>query len=501
MSDQITKVHDDTFLINFFKNFETMLTPSKAERRYSGTADFQVFSEFLIKDIKEVQGKLEKPDDEYLYYVCQHIYNILDWIRLIVDAGFTTFSGAFEQLFEEHFKDGRILQNIYDACFEKWIFQKEGQYKIGENFYNILNGKIYYHDRLGQWFEVSRTTAFDLLPDRVLIKDNDTISELNRGYKETWYDAIIRQWENKKYQGVLPNNFLQFDGKETSPEAYFDFSIEYIKTLLKNPVSITELERFGGDEDVDIEYVVKICAPLLDIVKRRRDDNSHTLYLLRDCVTFYEAQKTIDILCGEDTSADQILVGRKLLSHKPGQWGYYAVMLEALYIAHDRYPTNFDDFYNEYARLMNMFASLNPEFGKIIANIADYIKQHIETNKNKIVVFDIGFQGSIALLTKYIIDHHIHPSNSGGKIEADIKIGVGALWSKELFGDRFEDDYFPFLNRVQLMARSDELYHYKEDSLKDGKLQVIMGDRKWQQKATIELVVLVIVALLSQTDK
>ena len=502
MSDQTTKNPDDAFLIEFFKNFETMLSPSKAERRYSGTADFKVFSEFLIKDIGEMKVRLKDADNEYFYYACRHIFNILDWIRLIVDAGFITFRDAFEQLFEDNYKDRHILQNMYDACFEKWISQKRGQYEIGENFYNVIDGKLYYHNRRGQWFEVDRKTAFDLKPDQILVEDGIVISQLDGEYKETWYDSIIKRWENKKYQGVLADDFLQFNDKETSPEAYFDFTIEHIKTLLKNPVSVTELERFSGGEDIDIEYLVKICVPLLDIVKKRRNSGSHTLFLLRDCVLFYEAQKTVDILCGEDTSADQILVGRKLLSHKPGQWGYYAVMLEALYIAHDRCPTNFDDFYNEYARLLDMFVSLNSEFGRIITDIADYIKQHIKTDKNKIVVFDIGFQGSIALLTKYIIDRHIKPSGPGGKkIETDIKIGVGAVWSKELFGDRYESDYFPFLNRVQLMARSDELYHYKEESLNAGKLQVIMGDKKWQQKATIELVVLVIVALLSETDK
>ena len=76
-----------------------------------------------------------------------------------------------------------------------------------------------------------------------------------------------------------------------------------------------------------------------------------------------------------------------------------------------------------------------------------------KTDKKKVIVFDIGFRGSIALLTKYIIDNHINPSNLDKKIEIDIEVGVGALWSKELFGDRHLGDYFPFLNRLQLMKR------------------------------------------------
>ncbi|EKE22179.1 MAG: hypothetical protein ACD_7C00029G0005, partial [uncultured bacterium] len=63
----------------------------------------------------------------------------------------------------------------------------------------------------------------------------------------------------------------------------------------------------------------------------------------------------------------------------------------------------------------------------------------------------------------------------------------------------YENDYFPFLNRVQLMARSDELFHYKEESLESGKLRVVMGNKEWQQKAAIELAVLEMVILLTQT--
>lgn len=495
MPDQISQKQTDEWLIKLFKDVGTILTPDISKINWSVTTDFQVFSEFLIKDIKEMQERLKDADDEYLYYVCRHIFNIKDWIGLIVTAGFLNFNDTFEKLFYEKFGDKHILQNMYDSCFDRWISHKNGQQKIGENFYNIQGGKLYYRNRFGQWFEVDKTTAFDLKPNRKIIEDSDMVDKLNSEYKETWYDSVLKRWNDKKYQGVLPDNFLQFNEKETSPEAYFDFTIAHIKTLLKNPVSIAELERWNGGKIVDLEHIVKISALVSDITAKRRKDDSHTIYLLRDCLMFYEMHKTMDILHSQNTSADQILVGRKLLSHPLREGGYYAVTLEILYNAHRRYPKNFTDFYNEYARLMNTFVSLNPEFSTIIANLADYIKEHSQTDKDKIVIFDIGFQGSIALLTKYIIDHHIKPSNQNGKIETDIKLGVGAEWSKELFGDRCENDYFPFLNRVQLAARSDELYHYKRGSLGSGKLQVVMGDKEKQREAAIELVVLVMTAL------
>jgi hypothetical protein len=216
---------------------------------------------------------------------------------------------------------------------------------------------------------------------------------------------------------------------------------------------------------------------------------------------FFEAQKTVDFLNSKDTSFDQILIGRKLLTHELREWGYYIVTLESLYAAHKRYPLNFRDFYDEYSRLLDMFVSLNPGFATIITNLANYIKEYIQTDKKKIIIFDVGFQGSIALLVKYIIDRHIKPTGPNGQPETDIKLGVGAEWSKELFKGKYEGDYFPFLNRVQLMARSDELFHYKQGSLESGKLQVEMGNKEWQHKAAIELIVLVMVILLTNADQ
>ncbi|MFH1423275.1 MAG: hypothetical protein ABIH42_11265, partial [Planctomycetota bacterium] len=103
-----------------------------------------------------------------------------------------------------------------------------------------------------------------------------------------------------------------------------------------------------------------------------------------------------------------------------------------------------------------------------------------------------------ALLTKYIIDRHISPSGPNGKIETDIEIGVGAEWSKELFGHRHYSDYFPLLNRIQLMSRSDELYHYIEGSLDSGKLKVKMSTKKTQHDAATELIVFIMLLMVMQ---
>ncbi|MFA6419792.1 MAG: hypothetical protein WCW13_03245 [archaeon] len=489
---------EDVWLIKLFQNFEIML-PAKKDIDWSISSEFHVYSKYLIKDIEDIQKRLEHPDDDYLYYVCGHIFNILDWIKLMVeDAGCITFSSAWEKLFDEKFEDKHILQHIYTDCFEKWISKKNGQYKIGMNFYNILGGKLYYRDRFDKWFEVEKTTAFDLKPNKKHINDLDIIKQLNKQYKETPYDALLKQWKNKNYRGVLPNTFFQFNHDITTPEKYFDFALANIKKLLKNPVSLTEIQRWNNDEVIDVEHIMKIAVFVSDLVAKRRKEDSHTLYLLRDSLIFHETHMAMDILNGKNTSSDQILVGRKLLSNKKGVWGYYVVTLTCLYEAQLRYPDDFTQFYNEYARLLDNFVSVNSKFAKIIANLKDYIKQHIRTDKRKIVIFDIGFQGSIALLTKYVIDRYL---SQNGKIKTDIEIGVGAEWLKELFGYRHDSNYFPLLTHIQLMSRSDKLYHYIEGSLASGKLKVKMGDKKTQHDATVELIVVMMILRVLQDKK
>lgn len=497
MSDLDIRKEDED-LVYFFKNFEEILIAPKKQGTDIITAgvDFRVFKEYLIDDVRAMQQKLLEADDEYLLYVCEHIYDITDWIALIVGNRGEAFNDALEEVFEEVFNNRQVLHDIYNESLRNWISEKSGQHKLGGNTYTILDGEVYYHDRFGGWFNVDLRTAFDLQPNKEAVSDQSVIQSLDETYQATPSDILIEEWNKKNFQGSLKDDFLEFDKELTSPEEYFEFTLKHIKDLLDSPVSLNELERWSGSEITNLEDTVKLGSMALDIVRDRRNDSSHTVYLLRDCMVFYEMHKTLDLLHSKDTSSDQLMIGRKLLSHKPDQWGYYIVMLEALYEAHLRFPDNFGEFYNEFSRLMDLFVSLNAQFKTVIHNLATYIKKHVHTNKDKVVIFDVGFQGSINLFIKYVIDSHINPSEPENKINSEIEVSVGALWSKELFEGRAKGFYFPFLNRIQYMARSDELYHYKFGSLNDGKLQVTMGNKEWQKKAAIELVVLTMITKL-----
>jgi len=497
---QVKNTDQDEDLLYFFKNFDKILDPSKTPtiKAVSQGADFRVFSEYFIKDIYDIQSRLTNADDEYLLYVCEHLFNLIDWLRLILENRNPVFGDALETLFDNEFGDSRIWHTIYDQCFEAWAQGKEGQYRVGMNTYSIVNDALYYRNRFGQWFKIDKAEAFDVKPPQTSLGDSSLVSRLDKNYQATPYDSVLERWQNANYQGTLPPDFSIFDKNTTSPEEYFAFTLKNIQHLLDNPVSITELERWYGEPITDLEDTVKLCTSALDIIKARRKDDNFTVYLLRDCMIFYELDKTLNILNKEEAQSGHLLVGRSALSHKNGQWGYYIVILEALYEAHLRYPTDFPNFYREFSRLLDLFASVNEGFRDIIDNVAEYVRARIQTSKKKVVIFDVGFQGSINLFVKYVIDKHIHPTSADSDIQTDIEVSVGAEWSRELFGDISLGYYFPFLNRFQQLTRSDELYHYQFGSLKNGQVKITMADAQHQRKAAVELAVLVTVARLAQ---
>ena len=499
ISNKSTDNKDDD-LVYFFKNFETILgSPERREiDNILDGIDFRVFSGYFLNDIREIKKRMSNADDEYLIYVCEHIYSITEWIELMVGSMSEIFRESWEKVFAEQFGDKNILTSIYTDSINKWLVNKSGQHQLGGNTYTVLDRNLYYRNRLGDWFQVDKVSAFDLQPKKKPVKDQSTVLHLDITYQNTATDQLIKEWEAQNYEGTLPEDFLNFAKEETNPQEYFDFSLGHIKNLLRNPVSIAELERWSGGKIMNLEDTVKLCSMALEVARHRRSDNSHTVYLLRDCIIFYQLHKTLDLLHSTETSSDQLLIGRRLLSYKPDQWGYYIVTLEALYEAHTRYPDNFDEFYAEYVRLIDLCVSVNPKFKALIDNLALYIKKHIGTKSDKIVVFDTGFQGSINLLTKYVIDRHINPNSTDNKVDTEIEISVGALWSEKLFEKRALSFYFPFLNRIQYMAMNDELYHYKFGSLKDGEIQVTMGGKDGQKKAAIELVVLVMITRLTE---
>lgn len=494
-------VDQDDDLIYFYKNFETILSSQTTTiDSVSAGVDFKVFGEYFIKDLHDIEQRMINADDDCLLYVCEHLFNLIEWLRLILENRNPMFGDALERLFDREFGDGHIWQTMYDTCLDRWMAGKNGQHRLGINTYSVVDGALYYRDYLKHWSKVDRETAFDVKPVAEPLNDEAKVALLNDTYRDTSYDQIIKQWQEAGYANTLPHNFSEYSRETTTPEDYLDFTVGNIKYLLANPVSVGELQRWSGDNSIDFEETVKLCATALDLVEERRKDDSQTIYLLRDCMIFQEINKTLDILNAKELPSDQLLIGRKLLSNNPEQWGYYIALLEALYQAHSRYPDDFSKFYNEFSRLLDLFIEVNPNFRALINTLASYIKLHVTTDKKRIVIYDVGFQGTINLLIKYVIDTHIYSPASGSDIETDIEVAIGAEWSRELFENRAKGYYFPFLNRFQRLARSDRLYSYQFGSLNDGKVKVEMGSDEWQRKAATELVVLVTIAQLRHSS-
>lgn len=221
---------EDDDLVYFFKNFETILgSPKRLEiDKIINGIEFRVFSEYLINDIREIEKRLNSADDEYLLYVCEHIYSITEWTELMVGSVSEIFRKAWEKVFTEQFGDKNILTSIYARSINKWLVNKSDQHQLGGNTYTALDKNLYYRDRFGDWFQVDKQSAFDLQPKKNPVKDRTIIPQLDSTYLDTSTDKLIEEWQDQNYEGTLPEDFLSFAKAETNPQEYFDFSLENI---------------------------------------------------------------------------------------------------------------------------------------------------------------------------------------------------------------------------------------------------------------------------------
>ncbi|MBW4061690.1 hypothetical protein HJC99_03935 [Candidatus Saccharibacteria bacterium] len=124
--------------------------------------------------------------------------------------------------------------------------------------------------------------------------------------------------------------------------------------------------------------------------------------------------------------------------------------------------------------------------------LGNHIAQAKVTNR-RINVIDLGFQGSINMLVKYVLDQYCSQS---AKQAADIHMYVVAEWFKGVYHNMYTSNTFSSLTHIEVMARNNAIYQYVPGSLHDGKLTVTYGSKDDQSQADMELTVMAMTILL-----
>jgi hypothetical protein len=486
---------------NWFEELENRTPPDKAKINWPYTLDFKIQGGFMVEDIRSLLQKVKTANDDELLYISQHCFNLISWIDQMGIMGFLGLSGFVDELLEKEFGNKNVIKDLQESSFKKWLSGKQGQYKIGENHYNIYENKIYYRNLQGNWHLVDEKDVFKIMPTLGLSPESTITEELEKDYHPTKYHQIFLEWQNSGFGDEIPKELFTTQVGETTPEEYLQFTIKNIKEIIACPVSYKQIEKLDTKGGEHLEYLIKVGYLMAEFVEGRRKSNQHTVYLLRDCVIFYEIQKTLDLLDGKDTSSDQLIIGRKLLSSKRRAGGHWYVAQEILFHSYIKYPRDYPKFYEEFSRLMKEYAEYSQEFAEVLERLGTYIRKHIEgaiKNNLKIEIVDLGFQGSINVLVKYVIDNYC---TKEVKLETEIHMYVLAEWFKTVYGKRYTTETYSMLTKIEDLTRNEYLYDYKPGSFEAGEPMVIMGDESAQRDANVELLVMTMVTILAKRLK
>lgn len=483
-------------MADWFKDFENYPIVDKAKINWPYTLDFEVQSKYIVSDIKRLLKEVKTASDTELLKISQHCFNLLSWVRQMNIMGFHSLETYLNNVLIEEFGNKNVINNLQKEIFNRWVNNKSGQYYIGVNWYNILHGKIYYRKLTGEWFLVEKG-VFDVAPKLGISPNPETTSALEKDYTPTKYDKVFQEWKRNNYSNNFPIDLDDCVIGETSPENNFQHSMKKIKSILSSPVAIDLLEKEFNNLN-HLEYMIKVSLIMVEYAQQRRESKEHTVYLLRDCLIFYELQNTLDILDGQETSSDQLYIGRKIMSNKKREGGHWYFTQEVLFQCCLESPSSFEEFYKEYTKLLDEYTEYSQEFALFVKDIFIYIEKHIESampNNLKVTIVDLGFQGSINMFIKYVIDKYYQHKP---KLKTDIEMYVLAEWFKDIYGSkRYVSDTYSLLTHIEVLARNELLYEYNVDSLKDGNISIVMGSKEDQRNANIELIITTMVALIS----
>lgn len=485
-------------MTDWIEEYESFPIVDKDKIKWNFTKDFQVQSNFIIKKLRFILHNLDTATDEELLKASQTCHNLISWTEQMRIMGFTGFQPYIDELLKNNFGEIDVIQNTRSRAIDKWLENNDGSQKIGENYYTI-HLKCIYNKRLdGKWYLVNTNSVFNIMPTMEKVDDLALCQNLELRHQPSVYQRIFIEWSQGNYSAsIAENHFDNFSGL-SNPDKELRKALDKIKQIHDAPVSLNELQKFTNLGIEDLEYLIKHSYLMTRFVQERRQFNEHTIYLLRDCVMFNEIHETLDIIEQKHTSSDRLIVCRDLLSNKKRRGGHWYFSQEALFFAHEKYPDDFEKFYKEYSQILSDYENFSDEFRLFIKKLALYVDEHIPSGIDedfKIDIVDLGFQGSINILLKYVIDTHCV---AGKNHKTIIHMTVLAEWFKTTYRGMYSFETYSLLTSVESFARNELMYTYKLGSFEAGEVAVEMGSFDDQQKANLELLVTTMVVIISK---
>lgn len=460
--------------------------------------DFDFILKFYINEIKKLEAASHSPNFKKLIQTSKKAFYLQSFVEDVTFFGYPQITKRLEQGFLKEFGSKKILKKIQKDTLKRALAKLSGRHLIGENEYTVHKNKVYYRSLAGRWFQVSTSDVFYLLPKLDNMAREQDAKYLESKYKPNSLDKIYINWQQKKWLNKIDKSLIRIEDGETTPEKYNSDSVKQIKAILKNPVSLGALKNISKKDDEYLEQLIKVSYKIISFINRKRTHSTHLLHLLRDGIMFAEAQKTIDLLLHKNSPSSQIMISRKVLSSPEKEEYYWSLVVDVLYSALRKCSNSFDKFYEEYVTRMKEQENANPDLRAFFVKLSDYIKQslNIKNDKtNRILICDTGLQGSINMLTKYLIDNYLY-KNGERQVHTDIYLFIVGEWFKGVYKRKYFDDYYPMMKDIEIFMRSDQLYHYKQKSFETGKLKVVMGGKNQQVLANVELIVLVQMCVL-----
>ncbi|MDO8489997.1 MAG: hypothetical protein Q7S47_01100 [bacterium] len=419
-------------------------------------------------------------------------FNLQRYLDDMTHFGYAPISQRLQSSFKQTFGDKNILQRVHKTLLRNALESMNGQYLIGENSFTINRGTPYYRTLSGFWYRIPLDQVHLLLPPCTDLVGRGDAQSLERDYKPILLDALFKDFcEVKGSSSLKP--YLFSTKRNTTPDEYYTHVVKQIQHIISSPVSFSALT--SNIDRAALETIFKVSSRVIPFVQALRNKKTYPLYLLRDGMMFSDAHTAINILKKENIPFNQLLIGRKLLSTSDGKEQYWNACVDVLYSALKQHPAHFESFYKSYARLMDKKCASTPELMHIFSELSSYIKYHIPartTAHKKIVIVDTGLQGSVNMTVKYIIDHLSEIKKKGRR--SDIAMFVVGEWFKGIYRGKFASDYYPMMKDIEVFSRSEHIYSYIPNSLRNGKLSVTMGSTAQQYSANQELIILVMLA-------